>query len=75
MARAYNQAQKFGVEMAIPDEVIGLDGDTDRDHFVLRLSDNESVKARSIVIASGARYDSAKNERSHDTLTEFRLSN
>src|SRR3989441_10187390 len=25
MARAYNQAQKFGVEMAIPDEVIGLD--------------------------------------------------
>jgi thioredoxin reductase (NADPH) len=24
MARAYNQAQKFGVEMAIPDEVIGL---------------------------------------------------
>src|SRR5437660_10821312 len=26
MARAYNQAQKFGVEMAIPDEVIGFDG-------------------------------------------------
>ena len=26
MARAYNQAQKFGVEMAIPDEVIGLAG-------------------------------------------------
>ena len=25
MARAYNQAQKFGVEMAIPDEVIGLE--------------------------------------------------
>ena len=25
MARAYNQAQKFGVEMAIPDEVVGLD--------------------------------------------------
>src|ERR1700683_5472981 len=24
MARAYNQAQKFGVEMAIPDEVSGL---------------------------------------------------
>jgi len=56
MARAYNQAQKFGVEMAIPDEVVGLDGDTNRDHFVLRLSNNQSVKARSIVIASGARY-------------------
>ena len=25
MARAYNQAQKFGVEMARPDEVMGLD--------------------------------------------------
>jgi thioredoxin reductase (NADPH) len=24
MARAYNQAQKFGVEMAIPDEAIGI---------------------------------------------------
>ena len=24
MARAYNQAQKFGAEMAIPDEVVGL---------------------------------------------------
>src|SRR5262245_25999081 len=56
MARDYNQAQKFGVEMAIPDEVVGLDGDTNRDHFVLRLSNNQSVKARSIVIASGARY-------------------
>ena len=29
MGRAYNQAQKFGVEMAIPDEVVGLDGKTD----------------------------------------------
>src|SRR5262245_41219183 len=56
MARAYNQAQKFGVEMAIPDEVIGLEGDTDHDHFVLRLPDNETVVGRSIVIASGARY-------------------
>ena len=25
MARAYNQAQKFGVEMAIPDEVTGFE--------------------------------------------------
>ncbi|MFZ0069082.1 MAG: FAD-dependent oxidoreductase [Pseudolabrys sp.] len=56
MARAYNQAQKFGVEMAIPDEVTGLDADAKGNHFVLRLSNNESVSARSIVIASGARY-------------------
>jgi thioredoxin reductase (NADPH) len=58
MARAYNQAQKFGVEMAIPDEVIGLDapnGSSDG-RFTLRLSNAERVSARSVVIASGARY-------------------
>jgi thioredoxin reductase (NADPH) len=40
--------------MAIPDEVIGLEGNAD--HFVLRLPDNETVSGRSLVIASGARY-------------------
>ena len=30
MARAYNQAQKFGVEMAIPDEAIGLEQSASR---------------------------------------------
>ncbi len=58
MARAYNQAQKFGAEMAIPDEAIGLEAlDTSGEGgFVLKLSDNEHASARSIVIASGARY-------------------
>jgi thioredoxin reductase (NADPH) len=58
MARAYNQAQKFGVEMAIPDEVIGLQalGDRDEGRFVLKLASDERVSARSVVIASGARY-------------------
>src|SRR3982075_3438906 len=58
MARAYKQAQKFGVEMAIPDELIGLDalGDADRGPFVLKLSNNERARARAIVIATGARY-------------------
>jgi thioredoxin reductase (NADPH) len=58
MARAYNQAQKFGVEMAIPDEVIGLQpaGESDGGPFVLQLSNNELVSARAVVIASGARY-------------------
>lgn len=56
MARAYNQAQKFGVEMAIPDEAIGFEAKANNNHFVVRLSDKETVKARSIVIASGARY-------------------
>ena len=58
MARAYNQAQKFGVEMAIPDEVIGLEAlrDATEGRFALKLSNNERASARSIVIASGARY-------------------
>ncbi|PYQ83616.1 MAG: thioredoxin reductase [Acidobacteria bacterium] len=58
MARAHTQAQKFGVEMAIPDEAIGLEvlGDPNGHRFLLKLSDSERVSARSVVIASGARY-------------------
>ena len=58
MARAYNQAQKFGVEMAIPDEVTSLEAPnaSGRDHFLLKLSNNERACARSVVIASGVRY-------------------
>jgi thioredoxin reductase (NADPH) len=58
MARAYNQAQKFGAEMAIPEEVTGLNGSHDANGgpLVLKLSNNERAKARSIVIATGARY-------------------
>lgn len=58
MARAYNQAQKFGVEVAIPDEAVRLEcpiaGD-DGSH-VLTLANEERVRARSVVIATGARY-------------------
>ena len=54
MARAYNQAQKFGAEMAIPDEAAGLKAVEDK--FELRLFNGETVGARSVVIASGARY-------------------
>src|SRR6202008_2412511 len=58
MARAYTQAQKFGVEMAIPDEAVTLEAQTDGDgsRFALRLADGERVHARTVVIASGARY-------------------
>src|SRR6266513_427506 len=47
MARAYNQAQKFGVEMGIPDEVTGLDrlGGAERGPFVLKLSNSEQEVA------------------------------
>ncbi len=55
MGRAYNQAQKFGVEMAIPDEAAHLASDGDGG-FRLRLAADETARARSVVIASGARY-------------------
>jgi thioredoxin reductase (NADPH) len=58
MARAYNQAQKFGVEMAIPDEATSLQmpADSKPGPFVLNLFNNERARARSVVIASGVRY-------------------
>src|SRR5271168_1487398 len=58
MARAYNQAQKFGVEMAIPDEVVGFEASpaSRPEHFVLKLENDERAQARTVVIASGARY-------------------
>lgn len=58
MARAYNQAQKFGVELAIPDEALRLecpqpgDGGSHR----LTLANGERARARAVVIATGARY-------------------
>ena len=55
MARAYNQAQKFGAEMAIPDEATSLVGDK-AGPFTLSLQIGERVQARSVVLASGARY-------------------
>jgi thioredoxin reductase (NADPH) len=58
--RAFNQAQKFGAEIAIPLEVARLDcsggelpaGAPPR----LELVDGRTVRARTVVIASGARY-------------------
>ena len=55
MARAYNQAQKFGVDMAIPDEATSLDI-VDGKLFRLGLQNNEQATARAVVIATGARY-------------------
>jgi thioredoxin reductase (NADPH) len=54
MARAYNQAQKFGAEMAIPDEARTLA--CDAGEFRLELADRETVRARAVVVAAGARY-------------------
>jgi thioredoxin reductase (NADPH) len=54
MARAFNQAQKFGVEMAIPDEVVRLHDS--ESGFALDTASDQHVRTRSVVIAAGARY-------------------
>jgi thioredoxin reductase (NADPH) len=56
MARAYNQAQKFGVELAIPDEATRLDRRGPDGRFHLQVGLDERVAARAVVLASGARY-------------------
>lgn len=57
MGRAHGQAQKFGAELAIPDEVASLACADDGLHrYRLALVSGESAQARTVVIASGARY-------------------
>jgi len=58
MARAFNQATKFGAEMAIPDEVVRLQCDhrPDGSRFQLTMANGEHARARTIVIATGAVY-------------------
>jgi thioredoxin reductase (NADPH) len=53
-ARAFVQAQKFGSETVIPGQVIRLDC-TGRP-LVVELADGRHVNARTVVVASGARY-------------------
>ena len=66
-ARAFNQAQKFGAEVMIPVTVGQLDCSRHDGLFGLALDDGDVLKARSIVIASGARYRRPEIER----LTDF----
>ncbi len=53
-ARAFNQALKFGVDMAIPDEVSDLQCLGDR--FRIGLANDERIHARAVVVATGAKY-------------------
>jgi len=59
-ARAFVQAQKFGAEIAIPVSVQALEcpGDPRQPGvpFALRLENGTDMHARSVVVASGARY-------------------
>ena len=54
--RAYNQAQKFGAELAIPITAESLDCDDRVGQVRLALAGGGVVRARAAVIASGARY-------------------
>src|ERR1700738_2786193 len=54
--RAFTQAQKVGADIMIPTGATSLDCTRADGAFTLALDGGESVRARSIVVASGARY-------------------
>jgi thioredoxin reductase (NADPH) len=54
MGRAFSQAQKFGVEVLIPDEAVKLECGNDPCH--IKLATGERIQARAVVLATGARY-------------------
>jgi len=54
MGRAFNQAQKFGAEIAVPEEAVHLEDENGC--YVLQLASGQSARARAVVIASGAEY-------------------
>jgi thioredoxin reductase (NADPH) len=65
MGRAFSQAQKFGVEVAIPDEAVRLE--CGNDPCRVELATGERIQARCVVLATGARYRRLDVER----LDEF----
>lgn len=69
MGRAYNQAQKFGADLAIPEEVAMVESAPDKAHgrFRLTTGGGELASARAVVIASGALY----RKLEVDNLTDF----
>ncbi len=55
-ARAFIQAQKFGADIMIPVAVKTLDCSRLNGVFVLETDEGERIQARTVVVASGARY-------------------
>jgi thioredoxin reductase (NADPH) len=53
-ARAFVQAQKFGAEMLIPTAAVRLE--CRQTPFTIELADGRRVNARTVVVATGARY-------------------
>ncbi len=60
MARAFTQAQKFGAEFSLSTEVTRLDCTSESSGqdpmHILELADGRRVRARAVVVATGARY-------------------
>ena len=54
--RAQVQAQKFGARIVVPRQVVALQ--PDERPYVLTLDDGTTVRARTVVLATGARYRS-----------------
>jgi thioredoxin reductase (NADPH) len=56
--RAFSQAQKFGAQMLIPTEVVKLDcvSNEEKGFFTLHLAGDRIIRARTVIVASGARY-------------------
>jgi len=54
--RAFSQAQKFGADIMIPMAAKSLDCSRAEGTFALALDGGDKVRARAIVVASGARY-------------------
>ena len=55
-ARAFIQAQKFGADVMIPIAVKAIDCSRPNHAFILETEGGERVQARTVVVASGARY-------------------
>ena len=55
-ARANIQAQKFGARMVIPAEVRRCGNDDAAEAFSLELASGETIRSRTVVVATGARY-------------------
>jgi thioredoxin reductase (NADPH) len=60
MARAFTQAQKFGTEFSLSTQVARLDRASEHSGpdpmHTLELADGRQVRARAVVVATGARY-------------------
>jgi thioredoxin reductase (NADPH) len=54
--RAFTQAQKFGAEIMIPMSAKSLDCSRSNGTFSLELECGDELRARAVVVASGARY-------------------